>query len=63
MVEASILEEAEGLLIRTRDADSFYRDIGAIILDSGVDVETLAPADENVHAVYEYLIGTQGGTT
>jgi len=27
------------------------------VIDTGVIVETVAPADESVHAVYDYLIG------
>jgi ABC-2 type transport system ATP-binding protein len=61
VVEARILHQGEGLLISTRDARAFFSEIGRIILDAGVEVETVAAADENVHAVYEYLIGDEGG--
>jgi len=64
VVEARIADR-ESLLIRTRDAAAFFSELNAIILETGVEVETVAPSDENVHAVYDYLIGegTGGGTT
>jgi ABC-2 type transport system ATP-binding protein len=61
VVEARIVEEDTGVLIRTRDASSFFSELGKIILSTGVEVETVTPADENVHAVYDYLIGDGGG--
>ena len=42
-----------------RDADAFFASLTRIILETGVDVETVMPADESVHAVYDYLIGEQ----
>jgi len=61
VVEAKILDEGEGVLIRTRDADALYESLTHIILDADVTVETVMPADESVHAVYDYLIGEPGG--
>ena len=61
VVEAKILGEGEGILIRTRDADALYESLTHIILDADVTVETVMPADESVHAVYDYLIGEPGG--
>ncbi len=63
VVEARIVEEATGVLLRTRDAGRFFPELGRIILDTGVEVETVRPADENVDAVYDYLIGTTGGSS
>ena len=56
VVEARIVED-EGLLVRTRDATDFFMQFNRIVIDTGVIVETVAPADESVHAVYDYLIG------
>jgi ABC-2 type transport system ATP-binding protein len=50
------------LLVRTRDADSFYLLLNRVILDSGLTVESVAPADDDVNAVYQYLIGAEGAT-
>jgi len=61
VVEAQIVDEATGVLLRTTDAGAFFPELGRIILDSGVEVETVTPADESVHAVYDSLIGDGGG--
>ena len=51
------------MLIRTRDQNGFYARLNRLVLESGVSVETVAPADETVHAVYDYLIGEGEGST
>ena len=47
---------AGAVLFKTRDADSFYRALNQFAL-SGIDIEGVMPADDNVNSVYEYLIG------
>jgi ABC-2 type transport system ATP-binding protein len=61
VVEAKIHADGGGLLVGTRNADNFYRLFNRIVLDKNISVEAVAPADENVHSVYEYLIGNAGG--
>jgi ABC-2 type transport system ATP-binding protein len=61
VVEAKIHPDGHGLLVATRNADQFYRLFNRIVLDNDIKVEAVEPADENVHSVYEYLIGTTGG--
>ncbi len=61
VVEARIIEDGAAVLVRTRDSKSFFVELGRIILATGVEVETISPADESVHAVYDYLIGDGGG--
>ena len=56
MVAAQILPNGAGLLVQTRDADRFYRELNHLALD-GIQIEGVAPADDNVNSVYEYLIG------
>ena len=60
VVEAKLA--AGSLLLRTRDADNFYLLLNRVILDSGLVVESVAPADDDVNAVYQYLIGAEGAT-
>jgi ABC-2 type transport system ATP-binding protein len=60
VVEARILEDGQGLLVRTRDADSFHLALNRIVLENGLAVEAVAPADADVNAVYQYLIGSNG---
>jgi ABC-2 type transport system ATP-binding protein len=59
VVEARIDAERNGLLIKTRDADSFYLAFNRIVLDNGFKIEAVTPADEDVDAVYQYLIGSE----
>jgi hypothetical protein len=44
-----------GLLVKTRDADRFYKLLNHIALN-GIEIESVAPADDDVNSVYEYLI-------
>jgi ABC-2 type transport system ATP-binding protein len=62
MVEAKIHTDGKGLLLRTRDADNFYLLLNRIVMDTGLEVESVAPADDDVNSVYQYLIGGEGGT-
>jgi ABC-2 type transport system ATP-binding protein len=57
----SPLHEGEGVLVKTRDADAFCRVLNRLALD-GIDIEGVVPADDNVHSVYEYLIGGEEAT-
>jgi ABC-2 type transport system ATP-binding protein len=61
VVEAKIHADGRGLLVASRNADNFYRLFNRIVLDHHISVEAVEPADENVHSVYEYLIGGTGG--
>ena len=56
-IEASIHNDGHGLLLKTRDADQFYLAINQLALN-GIQVESIAPADDDVLSVYEYLIGS-----
>ena len=60
LVEAKLAQDS--LLLRTRDADSFYLLLNRVVLDTGLIVESVAPADDDVNAVYQYLIGAEGAT-
>lgn len=60
VVEARIGEDKRSLLVRTRDADRFHLTLNEIVLETGLAVESVAPADADVHAVYQYLIGSNG---
>jgi ABC-2 type transport system ATP-binding protein len=61
VVEARVHADGGGLLVKTRDADRFYRLLNHIALD-GIEIEAVAPADDNVNSVYEYLIGGEEST-
>lgn len=55
-IEVRIHNDERGLLIKTKDADRFYLMLNHIALN-GVEIESVAPADDDVNSVYEYLIG------
>jgi len=57
VVEARIHDDGGGLLISTRDAEKFFLRLNRVVLDCNLKVEAVTPADDDVHAVYEYLIG------
>jgi ABC-2 type transport system ATP-binding protein len=60
VVEVKIHKDRGGLLVATRDADNFYLLLNRVVLENGLTIESVAPADDDVHAVYQYLIGSEG---
>ena len=58
MIEASIHNDGRGVMLKTRDADRFYLAMNQLALD-GIQIESIAPADDDVLSVYEYLIGNE----
>ncbi len=61
VMEARVHNDGKGLLVRTRDPERFYLLLNRLVVD-GADLESVAPADDDVHSVYEYLIGPGGGS-
>ena len=49
-----------GVMVRTANAADFYRFMNRLVLDKGLDVETVSVADSDVRAVYAYLIESEG---
>ena len=60
IVEARISDEDQGLVVRTRNTDAFYRVLNKIVIEEDLAVDGVIPTDEDVHAVYNYLIGANG---
>ncbi len=56
VVEARMLADRSGVLLRTRDAGRFYSMLNRVVVEQGLRVESVAPADADVEAVYQYLI-------
>src|SRR5499426_316836 len=56
ITEIKLNEDRMGMLVMTRDRERFARALGRIALN-GHRIESVVPADENVDALYEYLIG------
>jgi hypothetical protein len=57
VVEVKVHPDGRGVLARTRDAAAFHRHLSQVVLGGEVDVEAVAPADDDVGAVYQYLVG------
>jgi ABC-2 type transport system ATP-binding protein len=62
VVEAKLNNDSKGVLVRTRNADQFYLLLNRIVAEEGIGIEAVAPADDDVNSVYQYLIGSGGGT-
>jgi len=62
VVEARLHEDRRGLFVKTRDADRFYLMLNHAVAEGKVSVESIAPVDDDLSAVYQYLIGTSGGS-
>ncbi len=59
-MEVTIHKDEKGVLLKTRDADGFYLALNQLAVNgNGIDIESIAPADDDVLSVYEYLIGNE----
>ncbi len=59
VVEARIHADGMGILVKTKDASAFHKLLNHLALD-GIDIDSVAPADDDVNSLYEYLIGEEG---
>ncbi len=57
VVEARIDADRRGLLVRTQNADRFYLLLNRLASAGELEIEAVLPADDDVQAVYQYLIG------
>lgn len=61
-VEARLHGDSRGVFVRTGDVDQFYRILNEIAVEGLVKIEAVSPFDDNANAIYQYLIGSEGGT-
>lgn len=59
MVEARLHEDRQGLFVKTRNPDQFYLSLNEVVAQGQITVESITPVDDDLSAVYEYLIGAQ----
>jgi ABC-2 type transport system ATP-binding protein len=59
-VEAKLHPDGGGVFLRTGDIDEFYRLLNEIAIEGLVQIEAVAPADDDTRAIYQYLIGSDG---
>jgi len=62
-VEARIHDDQKGLFVKTRRPDDFYLLLNEVITKQNIQVESVAPVDDDLNAVYQYLISSEGGQT
>ena len=62
VVEARLHDDRLGLFVRTRDADRFYLLLNQVVAEGEINIESIAPVDEDLSAVYQYLIGSEGSS-
>jgi ABC-2 type transport system ATP-binding protein len=60
IVEVRMHVDRKGLLVKTSDPDRFFFLMNRVALD-GQHIESVAPIDDNVNSVYEYLVGAEDG--
>jgi len=53
--------DRKGLLIKTTNADAFFLLINQIVTESDLAIDLVMPVDDDLSAVYHYLIGSSGG--
>jgi ABC-2 type transport system ATP-binding protein len=61
VIEARIQDDGQGLLVRTREPDPFYRLLNRVVAAGEIELEAVAPADDDVGSVYQYLLGNESG--
>ena len=62
-VEARIHDDRQGLFVKTRRPDDFYLLLNKVITEQHLEVESVAPVDDDLNAVYQYLITSDGAST
>ena len=60
-IEARIHDDRQGLFVKTRRPDDFYLLLNRLVTENHLQVESVAPADDDLSAVYQYLISSEGG--
>jgi ABC-2 type transport system ATP-binding protein len=61
VVEARVHDDRGGLFVKTREPDRFYLLLNEVVAQGEINVESVAPVDDDLDAVYQYLIGSDGG--
>src|SRR5256885_8567262 len=62
VVEARLHDDRLGLFVKTRDADRFYLLLNEVVAEGEINIESIAPVDDDLSAVYQYLIGSESSS-
>jgi len=59
VLEARVHDDRQGLFVKTRNPDQFYLSLNEVVAQGEISVESITPVDDDLSAVYDYLIGAQ----
>ncbi|PYS32130.1 MAG: ABC transporter ATP-binding protein, partial [Acidobacteria bacterium] len=55
VVEARLHDDRRGLFVKTRNPDRFYLLLNEVVAQGEIEVESIAPVDDDLSAVYDFL--------
>ena len=61
VVEARLHDDRQGLYVKTRTIETFSLLLNRVVIEESLQVESVSPVDDDLNAVYHYLIGASGG--
>ena len=61
VVEARLHPNRQGLFVKTTNPDQFFMLMNRIVTEDNLVIESITPVDDDLSAVYHYLIGSTGG--
>ena len=61
IVEARLHDDRQGLYVKTRNIETFSLLLNRVVIEESLQVESVTPVDDDLNAVYNYLIGASGG--
>src|ERR1051325_9011027 len=63
VVEARIHDDRKGLFVKIRNQDQFFLSLNQVVAQGEIEAESIVPVDDDLSAVYEYLIGAIDSTS
>ena len=60
-VEARVHADGKGVFLRTGDIDQFHSILNGLAAEGVIKIDAVSPADDDANAIYQYLIGSEGG--
>ena len=61
VVGVAVENGGDDLIVKVRQAERFFRRLPAIVLARGVEVDRVEPLDASAEAIFDYLVGGDGG--
>lgn len=61
IVEVQLHPDRQGLFVKTTNPDDLFLMMNRLAIESSVVIESVTPVDDDLAAVYHYLIGSSGG--